>query len=187
MALTFSSTDKNLSPVIDINQTNAIIARGALNDPIDNYADDARVNRIVGDPHSSIYISQKVDLTNPATSLQVILSAYRDATSDFRVLYRLYGPNTPGSTEPTWVLYPGYDNMLDTDGDGFGDQIIDPSKNNGRPNSEVRPSALNEVLEYRYEVDELPEFSGFQIKIVFSGTNEARAPFVRDIRAIALA
>ena len=187
MALRFSTTDKNLSPVIDMKQANAVLARSALNKPIEDYSSDPRVNLVVGDPHSSIYISQKIELTNPATSLKVILSAFRDETADFRVLYRLYGPSTPGSTEPTWVLYPGYDNMIDTDGDGIGDQIIDPSKNNGRPNAMVRASALNEVLEYSYDVDDLPEFSAFQIKIVFSGTNEARSPFLRDIRAIALA
>ena len=187
LALTFSSTDQNLSPVIDMSQANAVLARTALNKPISNYADDARVNQVVGDPHSSIYISKKVDLSNPSTSLKVILSAYRDESADFRVLYRLYGPNSQGSTEPTWELFPGYDNMIDTDGDGFGDQVVDPSKNNGLPNKKVRASAFNEVLEYEYEVDNLAEFSGFQIKIVMSGTNEGRSPFFRDIRAIALA
>ena len=77
--------------------------------------------------------------------------------------------------------------MLDTNGDGFGDKIVDPSKNNGLPNKAVRASAFNEVLEYQYEVNDLTEFSAFQIKVVLSGTNEARAPFFRDVRAIALA
>ena len=187
MALTFSSTDKNLSPVIDMKQANAVLSRSALNKPIQNYATDGRVNRVVGDPHASIYISKRVDLTNPATSLQVIASAYRDESADFRVLYRLFGPSSPGSTEPTWVLFPGYDNMLDTDGDGVGDTVVDPSDNNGRPNAEVRGSAFGEILEYKFDIDDLPEFSGFQIKIVFSGTNEARSPLLSDIRAIALA
>ena len=187
LALTFSSTDQNLSPVIDMSQANVVLSRSALNKPISNYADDGRVNQIVGDPHSSIYISQKINLTNPSTGLKILLSAFRDESADFRVLYRLYGPNTQGSTEPTWELFPGYSNMIDTDGDGFGDVIVDPSKNNGLPNKQVRPSAFNEVLEYQYEVSDLAEFSGFQIKIVLSGTNEARSPFFRDIRAIALA
>ena len=187
IALRFSSTDPNLSPVIDMLQSNLVLSRSSLNNPVSNYADDPRTNLIVGDPHASIYISEKINLANPSTSLKVILSAYRDESADFRVLYRLYGPNTEGSTEPTWELFPGYTNMLDTDGDGFGDKVIDPSKNNGLPNKQVRASAVNEVLEYQYEIDNLPEFAGFQIKIVLSGTNEARAPFFRDIRAIALA
>ena len=192
MALTFRSDDANLSPVLDMNQVAMFGLRSALNNPVTNYPDDPRTNRIIGDPHRSIYVSQKVILDNPATSLKVLLSAYRDETADFRVAYRLFAGDTQGATSPGWILFPGYDNMLDTDGDGFGDTIIDSSKNSGLPNKKVRASRLIgptgfEDLEYEYEVDSLPEFSGFQIKVVFSGTNEARSPSLSDIRAIALA
>ena len=186
LALELSTTDVNLSPVVDINQSNLVLARFSLNNPISNYADDGRVNLVVGDPHSSIYISDRITIDNPSTGLRVILTAERDATADFRVLYRLFGPNTQGSTEPTWELFPGYNNLLDTTGDGFGDTIVDPSKNNGLPNREVRASEVGEFLEYIYEVNDITEFSGFQIKVVLAGTNEARAPKFRDIRAIAL-
>ena len=192
LALTFRSSDINLSPVLDINQATVFTARSALNNPISNYSDDPRTNQLVGDPHTSIYISKKVNLDSPATSLKVILSAYRDETADFRVCYRLFGADAQGSTEPSWILFPGYDNLLDTDGDGFGNKIIDPSKFSGLPNKKVRASRLIgptgfEDLEYLYDIDSLPEFSAFQLKIVFSGTNEARSPSLNDIRAIALA
>ena len=36
-------------------------------------------------------------------------------------------------------------------------------------------------------IDELEQFTGFQVKIVMSGTNEARPPRFRDLRVIALA
>jgi len=173
--------------VVDLQQVSLITARNSLNKPITNYADDSRVNLLIGDPHASIYVSQAINLETPATSLEVIISAYRDESADFRVLYRLYGPNSNNSTEPTWELFPGYTNLLDTTGDGVGNRIIDPSKNNGLPNARVRGSNIGEVLEYGYHVDDLSEFSGFQLKIVFSGTNEARPPLFTDIRAIALA
>ena len=192
LALTFSTEDSNLSPVLDMQQVNLIGVRSVLNNPVTDYADDPRTNQLIGDPHSSVYISQRVDLENPATSLKVILSAYRDETADFRVCYRLFGAESQGASEPGWVLFPGYDNLLDTTGDGFGDQIIDASKNSGLPNKKVRASRLTgptgfEDLEYQYDIDDLPEFSAFQLKIVFSGTNEARPPSLSDIRAIALA
>ena len=186
IAMTLSTRDPNLSPVVDLQQVSVITSRSSLNRPITDYADDPRVNLLVGDPHSSIYVSKVVNLETPATSLEVIISAYRDESADFRVLYRLFGPSSGNSTEPTWELYPGYTNMLDTTGNGVGDRTIDPSKNNGLPNAEVRGSNIGEVLEYGYKVDDLSEFSGFQIKIVFSGTNEARPPFFTDLRAIAL-
>ena len=186
-AAAMKSTDENLSPVIDVSQTNMVFVRNAINAPVKNFADDARVNRTNGDPHASIYISTRIDIKNPSTSLKVFITAYRDASCDFRVLYRLFGPSSQGGTDPSWELFPGYTNMLDVDGDGFGDTVIDLSKNNGLPNKFVKASAINEFLEYEYEQKNLPEFQGFQLKIVMSGTNEARAPFYRDVRAIALA
>lgn len=186
-AVSMKSTDPNLSPVLDISQTSMILVRNCINRPVKNFADDARVNRIIGDPHASIYISSRININNPSTSLKVFLTAYRDESCDFRVLYRLFGASSQGSTDPSWELFPGYTNMLDTDGDGYGDTVIDLSKNNGLPNAQVRPSAVNEFLEYEYEQGDLPEFQAFQLKIVMAGTNEARAPFFRDVRAIALA
>ena len=39
----------------------------------------------------------------------------------------------------------------------------------------------------QFTADNLTEFTGFQIKIVFNGTNEAEAPKFKDLRVIALA
>ena len=77
--------------------------------------------------------------------------------------------------------------MEDTDGDGFGDKVIDASKNTGRPDAFVTPSLVDEFKEYQFSVDNLEEFIGYKIKIVFSGTNEAKAPRLKDLRTIALA
>lgn len=181
-----STTDENLSPMIDVRNCTVNLQRNRLNDPVSNYAEDPRVKFNNGDPHSAIYISQTISLANPASSLKVLTTSYRDQTADMRVLYKLYGVDSTGSTEPTWELFPGFTNMLDTNGDGFGDEVIDTSKNNGLPNKRVRPSLATEYLEYEYEVNDLSEFNAFQIKIVFSGTNEAKPPILENIRAIAL-
>ncbi len=181
-----STTDENLSPMIDVRNCTINLQRNRLNDPVSNYAEDPRVKFNNGDPHSAIYISQTISLANPASSLKVLTTSYRDQTADMRVLYKLYGVDSTGSTEPTWELFPGFTNMLDTNGDGFGDEVIDTSKNNGLPNKRVRPSLATEYLEYEYEVNDLSEFNAFQIKIVFSGTNEAKPPILENIRAIAL-
>ena len=45
----------------------------------------------------------------------------------------------------------------------------------------------DEFKEYQFSVDDLDEFTGFKIKIVCSGTNEALAPRFKDFRTIALA
>ena len=67
-----------------------IYIRNRLNKPIDDYALDARVKLNSNDPHAGVYISNLVDLKQPATSLQVIISAQKSESADFRVLYKLF-------------------------------------------------------------------------------------------------
>ena len=186
LRVNMNSDDPNLSPVLDIQNAYMILGRNRVNNPITNYATDGRSNNITGDPHSSVYISNRVDLQQSASSLKVLVGAYRPAGSDFRVLYQLFRPDS-SEIEPSFVLFPGYDNLRDTDGDGYGDVIIDPSKNSGRPDAFVRVSNDGEFLEYQFSVDNLDPFTGFAIKIVMSSTNEANAPEFKDLRVIALA
>jgi len=179
------SDDPNLSPVLDTQTAMFILARNRVNNPISNYAFDGRVNLITGDPHSSIYISNRINLQKPATSLKVLLSANRPPAADFRVLYQLFKSDS-SEIEQSFALFPGYDNLRDTNGDGFGDSIINPSLNSGRSDAFVRSSRENEFLEYQFSVDDLDQFTGFAIKIVMSTTNESQAPKFKDLRVIAL-
>ena len=89
--------------------------------------------------------------------------------------------------EPAFELFPGYDNLRDLDGDGYGDLVVDSSLNSGRPDKIVPGSNDGEFKEYQFSIDELDAFTGFRIKIVMSGTNEAKAPRFKDLRCIALA
>ena len=186
VAIRMLSGDKNLSPIVDTMNASILYIRNRLNNPVGDYATDQRVKLNSNDPHAGVYISNRVDLKQPATSLQVVLSALRNESSDFRVLYKLFtGEVSEG--EQTYELFPGFDNLLDTDGDGFGDDVINTARNSGRPDAKVASSTDNEFLEYQFTADNLPEFTGFVIKVVFSGTNEAEAPRLSDLRAIALA
>ena len=187
LGLTLTSEDNNLSPMINVVDNAAIVlGRSALNSPIENYAFDGRVNLTLEDPHVSNYISRDISLDQPATSLKVLISAYRDASADFRVLYKLTRTDS-SNVEQTFELFPGFDNTIDTDGDGFGDKVINPNNNSGRPDSNIRASADNQFYDYQFSIDELEQFNGFQIKIVMSGTNEAKPPRFKDLRVIALA
>ena len=186
IAIRLLSGDSNLSPVIDMMNASIIYIRNRLNKPIDDYALDSRVKLNSNDPHAGVYISNRVDLKQPATSLQVLISAQKAESADFRVLYKLFNTEIPDG-EQSYDLFPGFDNLLDTDGDGFGDQVINAAKNSGRPDAKVGSSTDGEFLEYQFTADNLSEFTGFVIKVVFSGTNEAEAPRLNDLRAIALA
>ena len=186
MGITLISANSNLSPVIDLQNGVIIYERSRLNRPILDYAIDGRSQTTSGDPHAAVYISNQVNLKNPATSLKVLVSAFRDASADFRVFYQLIRADGT-DTELKYNPFPGFDNLEDTDGDGFGDKIINSSNNNGRPDAKVIPSLEDEFKEYQFSIDNLEEFIGYKIKIVMSGTNEAKSPRLKDLRTIALA
>jgi hypothetical protein len=186
IGVNLSSSDPNLSPVIDTQNATIIYGRNRLNSPINDYVTDGDVNLVEGDPHSAVYVSRRVSLQQPATSLKVLLSAYRHSSADFRVLYQLFRVDSTG-VEQAFELFPGYDNLRDTDDDGYGDTIIDVTKNSGRADAFVAPNKDGEFSEYQFSIDELEQFTGFRIKIVASGSNEAYAPKFKDLRVIALA
>ena len=163
-----------------------IYTRNRLNKPINDYALDASVKQNTGDPHAASYISNRVDLKQPATSLKVLISSDRRNSADFRALFKIFRSDSE-SVDQSFNLFPGFDNLNDTDGDGFGDDVRDLSKSSGRPDALTPASTDGEFVDYIFTVDDLSEFTGFQIKIVSSGTNEAEAPKFKDLRVIALA
>mgnify|MGYP003320983351 CR=1 FL=1 len=187
MELVLSTQDVNVSPIIDIDRISVITTTNRLDRPVTNFADDDRVNSIFEDPNSAIYVSKRVNLENPASFLQVKLAGYRDETADIRVMYRLFRVDGIDAEQP-YELFPGYNNLTDTTGDGFGDRVIDPKNNNGRPDKLVPPSRYDgEFKDYQFTANNLPEFNGFEIKIIMTGTNQAYPPRIKDLRAIAFA
>ena len=183
-----SSSDPNLSPVLDVKNATFILGRNKINDPIgkENYSTDARATQLEDDPHGSIFVSKKIDLKQPATSLKVLVGASVQPEADFRVFYRLFSEDSTEVSQ-TYRPFPGFKNLNDVDGDGFGDDIIDLSKNDGRADAFVLPNGFGLFSEYQFSVDNLEQFSGFVIKIVMTSTNESYPVRLKDFRAIALA
>tara|TARA_S200000501_G_scaffold162942_1_gene153572 strand:+ start:11223 stop:18668 length:7446 start_codon:yes stop_codon:yes gene_type:complete len=188
MDVNMSSSDPNLSPVLDIKNATFILGRNKINNPVgfDNYDSDNRTNQIEDDPHGSVFISRKVNLKQPATSLKVLVGASVQPEADFRVYYRLFSPDS-SEVSQTYRAFAGYKNLVDIDGDGFGDDIIDLSRNDGRADAYVSPTNFDKFAEYQFSVDNLEQFSGFTIKIVMISTNESYPVRLKDFRAIALA
>jgi len=181
-----STTDKNLSPAIFWKESSIALSSNRLNAPISNYPGDNRVNSLLFDPHSAVYVSNTVNLAQPATSLKVIIGAYRHSSADFRVLYSLIRPDS-SEVDQSFELFPGYNNLtIDSNNDGYFD-VIDPSDNNGLPDIKVPDSLENQFLDYEFSANNLGSFTGYTIKIVMSGTNQAYPPRFQDLRSIALA
>tara|TARA_B100000427_G_scaffold70548_1_gene56841 strand:- start:575 stop:8083 length:7509 start_codon:yes stop_codon:yes gene_type:complete len=181
-----SSSDKNLSPVLDTKYASFVLGRNKINNPIEDYVTDTRTNTLEDDPHGSIFVSKRVNLKQPASSLKVFVAANAQPEADFRVFYRLFTADS-SEVSQTYRAFPGYDNLIDTDGDGFGDDIIDLGLNNGKADAYVKPNGFNDFSEYQFTINDLESFDGFAIKIVMSSTNECVPVRLKDFRAIALA
>jgi hypothetical protein len=181
LELNLTSKSENISPIIQLNNKNITIESYRINQPINtnSYITDSRINSNTEDPNSFIYICKRIDLQQAATSLKVILSAYRSQYSDIRVLYKIYRDDTPDESQ-VWELFPGYMN-LDVNG-----LIVDSNKNDGRSDVFVPSSLIDEYKEYIFTSNNLAQFTGFAIKIVGTSTNQAYYPVIQDLRVIAL-
>ncbi len=185
-ALTLSSSDPNLSPLVFTNNAFTEFKVARFNRPVSDYVGDGRVNSLVDDPNACYYISNTVRLEQPSTSLRVIISAYRHSSADIRVLYNLIRPDS-SEIEQSFELFPGYDNLtIDQNQDGFLD-VVDVNKNSGLSDTIVPPSTNGQFREYQYTAANIGPFTGFTIKIIMAGTNQAYYPRIKDLRAIALA
>ena len=86
-----------------------------------------------------------------------------------------------------------YRHFFDGEVDGFAivkDQngnIINKTNNNGKPDDPVTPTVHETFKDYEFTLEELAPFTRFQIKIDMVGTNQAQPPYIKDLRAIALA
>jgi len=181
LELNLNTTDVNVSPIINLEQNFITTKVYNVNQPIgiSSYASDNRVNASSDDPHSFIHLSNRVDLDQSADSLKVLFSAYRNAASDIRVLYKIFTNDSPDEDQ-VWQLFPGYDN-LDVNGN-----VINSANNDGRSDGNVRSSLNNEFLDYTYSIDNLTAFTGFQIKIVGTSTNQAYSPLIKELRVLAI-
>jgi hypothetical protein len=182
----FTTENENLSPVMDIQNSTFVLGRNRINRPILDYVIDSRSNELNKDPHGSVFVTQIISLAQPATSLRVLVAANRQPEADIRAFYRLFKADS-SDVPQTYTPFPGYDNLSDTDGDGFGDLVLDPYANNGRPDAFVNPDGPDSFSEYQFSANNLEQFNGFSIKIVMSSTNESTPVKLKDFRCIALA
>lgn len=182
--IVLSSNSENLSPIIYLNDGSKVeFINHRLNRPLDldGYSSSSIIKSVSEkDPHASVYVSQDVFLRQPSTSLKLIIAAYRHESSDFRVAYKLIRKDST-SVEQTFELFPGFKNLTSSG------TVIDPTKNDGRPDTFVPPNSDGEFSEYIFTANDLDEFVGYSIKIMMNGTNQAYYPKIKDLRTIALA
>ena len=176
------SGDSDVSPVVDLDRVSVITTTNRINSPVTNFATDSRVNITGQDPCASTYVSRLVILENPATELRVQFAAYRRSSADIRVFYKII---SEGSAENSMIQnfepFPGVNNFTQSG------TVLNPSNSNGLPNTLVTPSSDFSYKDYQFSSGPLPKFTKFQVKIDMVGTNQAEPPYIKDLRAIALA
>jgi hypothetical protein len=184
--LTMSSDIDALSPVLDLQRASMIAVANQVNQ-IDSSSDVyptsiyKSMTQPDGDNHSAIYLTKKIDLENPATSLRVILDAVRSPESSIKILFK-----TLRVDDEFDFAEMGF-KFFNDDGTVSG---------SGLPDVTTRPSESRvEYLEHEYTAgvtddgigSPLEEFISFQIKIVMRTTNQALPPLLRQLRVLALA
>ena len=184
--LTMSSDIDALSPVLDLQRASMIAVANQVNQ-IDSSSDVyptsiyKSMTQPDGDNHSAIYLTKKIDLENPATSLRVILDAVRSPESSIKILFK-----TLRVDDEFDFAEMGF-KFFNDDGTVSG---------SGLPDVTTRPSeSRREYLEHEYTAgvtddgigSPLEEFISFQIKIVMRTTSQALPPLLRQLRVLALA
>ena len=183
--ITLSSELEQLSPVIDTQRLSMVAVANKV-DKIDSSSDVyptsiyREMTEPEGDNHAAIYMTKKVNLETPATSLRVLLDISRDSSADVKVLFKTLRVDDAFSFDEIDYRF------FNDDGTVAG---------SGGPDVTVRPAIRNEFLEHEYTsgvTDDglgiaLDEFISFQIKIVMRTTNQALPPLIRNLRTLALA
>lgn len=162
-----TSSNENLTPVIDIEQITMFATDNKINNRKDNVdgfgLGDNEVVTSGGYNAAARYILKKVDLINPANELRVFFDANVPAQADIDVFVR--------------TLPVGSDESLDN---------IDWLK--AEPTSAIkRTQDPTDFSEVQYDLDDIGgDFTSFTMKIVFNSTDSAQVPKLKNLRAIAL-
>ena len=186
MLMDMTSSDRRLSPMINLDHAAMTFVNNRINKPVANYEDDFRVNSVREDPDRFLYTTKNIVLENPATSLEVILDGYVPDLCDLRVFYAINQEKK--LDDVIFTPFPGFKN-LNINGD-----VITQTKSDGLSNLKVpkvdqyvQTPSVDLFKEYNYATNDLSPFSSFRIKIVGTSTNAAVVPQLRNLRVTALA
>ena len=177
--LSVKKSGKKLSPVDDFIVTGGSTLRlttapaagskivAKLSNTVD-YEDDTATE---GGSSEGSYLTRPVSLENPSTAIDVRVAASVRSTSSIKMFFRLSGGEETRRIQ---------------------DIEFTPFNIDGSSDTNITPSQGDEVIDidfrdYKFSVSDLPEFTSFQIKVVFNGTNSAYPARLKDLRAIALA
>ena len=170
LLLQMFTSSVTVSPVIDVGTIGVIAIANRINE-INSSSDVptgvtySASTEPEGDNNAFFYVTRKVNLKTPATTLQVIADNFRPPSTDLKFMFKIIkaDENTPL--------------------DDIGFQFFNTT---GGPDKSIEVDQRN-FKEYEYTAEDLPEFTAFVIKIVGQGTNSCVVPSVSALRSMALA
>ena len=120
------------------------------------------------------YVTKEVAISNPATGINVKITANTSDINNIGLLYRIKKSSSQENFEDIeWVNF-NTTGLPDTD-------TIATSENSISGITEKQSS----YQELSYSVEDLPEFSSFAVKVVMKSRNPAYVPKIQDLRAVA--
>ena len=178
--LGLSTTNPNVSPVIDLDRASMNLIANRVNN-IDSSSDvypttDFNASTEPdGDNNEAIYLTKRIALENPATSIRCFFAAAKKSNAEIKVLFK-----TLGSDESKDFDEKGF-TFFNTTG------TTDSTVRNSLSDSDFQEYSFTAGVTDDGIGEPLPEFSQFQIKIVMQSTDAANPPLLKDLRVIALA
>ncbi len=178
-----SSTQDNVSPVLDVDSLGLIGIQNRINDAdtaasmmmdtsanFDNTTTNVRSTFVPataarGDSNAAVYTTKQVQLANPANAIHVFFDGYKaldtnGVASEINVYYKVLGPDS---------------NL----------QFIDLGWTQATIKDTV-PADGSDFREHTYEIESLEDFTSFAVKIVLQSSSTSNPALVENFRAIAL-
>jgi hypothetical protein len=185
VTLNLSTTNRYLTPMVDLDRVGMILTSNKVNNPITSYDTDPRTATLEQDPNAFVYASKPIELEFPATSLKMILSAHLNVYNDIRAFFALL---KDVNESPVYYPFPGSGNLTSSG------KTVDLSRNTGGPDVPLvttfnvgYESEDLEFLDYEFTANDLESFKFFSIKLIGSSTSQTYPPRFRDLRVLALA
>ena len=120
------------------------------------------------------YVTKEVAIENPATGINVKITANTSDINNIGLLYRIKKSSSQENFEDIEWVYFNNTGVPDKD-------TIATSENSISGITEKQSS----YQELSYSVEDLPEFSSFAVKVIMKSRNPAYVPKIQDLRAVA--
>lgn len=169
-----SSTNNNVSPVIDKSRIGALLTENLINSPADLTTEeyDGEGTALARSITKAITFAEGQD----AEDLKVYMTVFKPFVSNIHVFYKiLHAEDVTAVEDRKWVEMTPFKNSWDDR------RFIEIEFN--VPESEKN---MDGIVEYEEDGGTFTTFKTMLIKIVLTSENPAIYPIVKDIRAIAL-